>query len=575
MRQNNFLLGAAVSALVLYGAGGTSSVSTMLSPAAAQAQTTRVETTTTQEASVDGFYDQLRPYGELVQVDSLGGVWKPTDVAADWQPYSNGRWIYNQEVGWYFESDEPWAEITYHYGRWYDDPDQGWVWVAGTEWAPAWVEWRRNDRYVGWRPLPPDNAPQRTARRTSTTTVTRTAVPEEAQTWVFVPADQIVDESVQRVRIHDDQLVQIYPDTEIVGSVERRNGYAVNLALEPQIIERGARVRITSQNLPRPDLAPVPGPVRQIATETRSTTRINRDTRQTDVVQPGSRSDQTTTGSIGQDTTRQGVNRLHRDQATTTDRTVTGGERTREGIATEGGMRGTNEADSVRMRENGRIRTEATDRAEREGRSTTERRQTIDQNERRITGERDGTGTTDARQAEERRSTTTDRQRANRQGRDQDVTGSTSPARPDNNRTLDKGSDHTNRMGAEPRGTDPANRNAGGMPHADRQDTSGHKDVTGSTSPADRQSPSDRMPGNDRRSDSGGRVIGQQQQPVEPANRNGGAPRNERRGGAPNDDTTGSITPSNRQPGGPQAIPEKIQPGPSNLGQPTPGQNGR
>ena len=74
-------------------------------------------------------------------------------MAADGRPYSNGRWIFNDKVGWYFDSPEDWAEITYHYGRWYKDPTEGWVWIAGDEWAPAWVEWRRSKKFVGWRLL--------------------------------------------------------------------------------------------------------------------------------------------------------------------------------------------------------------------------------------------------------------------------------------------------------------------------------------------------------------------------------------------------------------------------------------
>jgi len=31
----------------------------------------------------------------------------------------------------------------------------GWLWVPGRVWAPAWVDWRQNDTYLGWAPLPP------------------------------------------------------------------------------------------------------------------------------------------------------------------------------------------------------------------------------------------------------------------------------------------------------------------------------------------------------------------------------------------------------------------------------------
>ncbi|HJL16639.1 MAG TPA: hypothetical protein RMH99_13330 [Sandaracinaceae bacterium LLY-WYZ-13_1] len=39
-----------------------------------------------------------------------------------------------------------------HYGEWVVLDDGRWAWVPGTEWAPAWVDWRRSERYVGWAP---------------------------------------------------------------------------------------------------------------------------------------------------------------------------------------------------------------------------------------------------------------------------------------------------------------------------------------------------------------------------------------------------------------------------------------
>jgi hypothetical protein len=53
-------------------------------------------------------------------------------------------------------SDEPWADITYHYGRWVYDPEEGWLWIPGYVWAPAWVIWREGGDYLGWFPMPPD-----------------------------------------------------------------------------------------------------------------------------------------------------------------------------------------------------------------------------------------------------------------------------------------------------------------------------------------------------------------------------------------------------------------------------------
>jgi hypothetical protein len=279
LKRFNFLNGAAVAALVI----GATMTSSPLVTAPAEAQSATAVAT----VRVEQFRETLAPLGDTVQVQGLGEVWKPRDVAPDWQPYSVGRWIFNEKVGWYFQSDEPWAEITFHYGRWYDDPEHGWVWVAGTEWASAWVEWRRSKQYVGWRPLPPENALRRTAARstTSRSTTTRsrragsTEVIEEA--WVFVPTERIVADEISTVRVQRTRVVEIYEETRPIGRVERRGTIAVNFALLPEVLERETRVTVRTQNLPRAVAAPVPRAVQSIATETRSTTSTSSGTTST------------------------------------------------------------------------------------------------------------------------------------------------------------------------------------------------------------------------------------------------------------------------------------------------------
>ena len=104
---------------------------------------------------IDYFYDQLDPYGEWVWHPRFGYVWLPQTVSENWRPYTVGRWVYTDEYGWYWHSYEPFAWAVYHYGRWGYDPSYGWFWVPGDTWAPAWVEWRYGDRYVGWAPAGP------------------------------------------------------------------------------------------------------------------------------------------------------------------------------------------------------------------------------------------------------------------------------------------------------------------------------------------------------------------------------------------------------------------------------------
>jgi hypothetical protein len=127
-------------------AGGASIVTGALTPAQAQ---------------VSGeFQAALDPYGEWRQHPRWGEVWVPDQRPAGWRPYTVGHWVYTDDWGWFWVSDDDeadWGWVTYHYGRWIFDRGTGWFWVPGDEWAPAWVNWRRGDSFVGWAPLPPDD----------------------------------------------------------------------------------------------------------------------------------------------------------------------------------------------------------------------------------------------------------------------------------------------------------------------------------------------------------------------------------------------------------------------------------
>ena len=105
--------------------------------------------------SVDFFYEHLEPHGSWFEMDDYGYVWQPYDIADEWNPYGDGRWVYT-DAGWTWMSNEPYGWAVYHYGRWSNVRDVGWVWVPGTEWGPGWVSWRRSPEYVGWAPLPPE-----------------------------------------------------------------------------------------------------------------------------------------------------------------------------------------------------------------------------------------------------------------------------------------------------------------------------------------------------------------------------------------------------------------------------------
>ena len=100
------------------------------------------------------FYSQLSPYGTWIELDAGVYCWRPTILSIGWAPYVQGRWEWTS-YGWYWDSYEPFGYIVYHYGRWYYDDYYGWIWIPDDQWAPAWVEWRYDNDYIGWCPLPP------------------------------------------------------------------------------------------------------------------------------------------------------------------------------------------------------------------------------------------------------------------------------------------------------------------------------------------------------------------------------------------------------------------------------------
>ena len=100
------------------------------------------------------FYSNLAPYGTWIEIDYGVVVWRPTIIRNNWMPYQIGSWVWTSD-GWYWNSYEPFGFITYHYGRWYYDNYYGWLWYPDYEWAPAWVEWRYDNDYIGWAPLHP------------------------------------------------------------------------------------------------------------------------------------------------------------------------------------------------------------------------------------------------------------------------------------------------------------------------------------------------------------------------------------------------------------------------------------
>src|SRR5580704_4822051 len=104
----------------------------------------------------DSEIDQtLAPYGQWEDDDGQR-VWVPdtTAVGMDFMPYdSAGSWVWS-DAGWAFNCDYGWGWLPFHYGRWGWFHNH-WGWVAGHQWGPGWVDWRRGNGLVGWRPMAP------------------------------------------------------------------------------------------------------------------------------------------------------------------------------------------------------------------------------------------------------------------------------------------------------------------------------------------------------------------------------------------------------------------------------------
>lgn len=106
-------------------------------------------------------YSDLDDYGRWGRDPQYGNVWYPSNVNADWSPYSDGQWIWLDPWGWTWVDDQPWGFAPSHYGRW-AWMDSRWGWIPGPRnyrpvYAPALVVFfgGGNNSSIGWFPLGP------------------------------------------------------------------------------------------------------------------------------------------------------------------------------------------------------------------------------------------------------------------------------------------------------------------------------------------------------------------------------------------------------------------------------------
>ncbi len=117
--------------------------------------------------------EDLNQHGNWEAAVEYGNVWIPTRVAAGWEPYRDGRWVWTRQWGWSWVDNAPWGFAPFHYGRWIQHRGR-WAWAPGRfeprpAYSPAMVAWVggpqvsvgitiggiRRPPQTGWAPLAP------------------------------------------------------------------------------------------------------------------------------------------------------------------------------------------------------------------------------------------------------------------------------------------------------------------------------------------------------------------------------------------------------------------------------------
>jgi hypothetical protein len=206
--------------------------------ALAGAATIVVGAPTPAQAQLSGeFQAALEPYGVWRPHPRWGEVWVPDQRPRGWRPYTVGHWVYTDDWGWFWVSDDDeadWGWVTYHYGRWIFERGFGWFWVPGDEWAPAWVNWRRGDSFVGWAPLPPDDVVY--------------DYDEDPSYWIFVEPRFVAAPRVRSYFLPFQRTQTVLRSTVMVNrtfSADRQGArIAVNPGISPGVIAAASRSAI-------------------------------------------------------------------------------------------------------------------------------------------------------------------------------------------------------------------------------------------------------------------------------------------------------------------------------------------
>ncbi|MEI7812920.1 MAG: DUF6600 domain-containing protein [Ignavibacteria bacterium] len=221
---------------------------------------------------VNFFFSSLSPHGEWIEIDNDLYAWHPNGVSGRWMPYSEGRWIWS-DYGWYWDSYEPFGWAVYHYGRWYNDEYYGWIWIPDDKWGPAWVEWRNNNDYVGWAPLPPY------AVFTVGIGIHFTRDWHfPARFWNYVHCNNFYDYDIAPSLVNDRMKISIHPGTKYRDNYDYRDGRVINRGIDRDFIEKRGGRSIVQRNISETKLRDFEG----------SRGSANRDRNKIEVFRPNS-----------------------------------------------------------------------------------------------------------------------------------------------------------------------------------------------------------------------------------------------------------------------------------------------
>jgi TolA-binding protein len=193
-------------------------------------------------AHVDLFYDELERYGTWARHPDFSYVWLPARQGGGWRPYQEGRWIWTDDYGWYWESSEPFAWAVYHYGRWDYDPEFGWFWIPGDTWAPAWVTWRQGGGHTGWAPIAPD-------RKGYAAGIPHRIKSPVLESWIFVEDRNFADPNLGRYVVPIRQIGAVLDIAQDLGGPVYENGVVINRGLRREQFERAAGSRVETRQI--------------------------------------------------------------------------------------------------------------------------------------------------------------------------------------------------------------------------------------------------------------------------------------------------------------------------------------